>query len=68
MNGQANLLRRAVEEKRQYYIRQLWSYGYEKTSDGIDIKDLTLTELEQIHSNVKCQFDEGVVTNAINRK
>ncbi|WP_343839675.1 Fur-regulated basic protein FbpA [Salinibacillus aidingensis] len=47
-----------MEERRQYLIYELWKHGYETTPepDGIETKDLTLTELEQIHINVKCKI------------
>lgn len=59
MNRQANQLRRAVEERRQFLIHRLWKMGYEKTGDGIETEDLTLSELEQIYINVECRLAKG---------
>jgi len=62
MSGQANRLRKAVEDRRKYLIHQLWKMGYNKTSDGTDTENLTLTELEQIHINVKCKRAKELTT------
>jgi hypothetical protein len=49
------ILRKIVEERRQLLINELWKSGYEQTPDGINIEDLSLTELEQVYTNVKCR-------------
>ncbi|PKR84882.1 Fur-regulated basic protein FbpA [Heyndrickxia camelliae] len=56
MDGQANKLRLAVEQRKDYLKGELLKYGYFKTPDGKQLYELTLSELEQIHINVKCQF------------
>lgn len=60
MNYQANQLRRAVDERKNYLIHRLWKMGYERTPDGIETENLTLTELEQIHINVECRVANGM--------
>lgn len=59
MNGQANQLRRAVEERRQLLINKLKSWDYFHTPDGKHVDTLTLTELEQIYENVKFKIESG---------
>lgn len=56
MNSQGNQLRRAVQQRMDFLKNELLRYGYFKTPDGKQLYELTLTELEQIHINVKCQF------------
>ncbi|MFC0271102.1 Fur-regulated basic protein FbpA [Metabacillus herbersteinensis] len=56
MNAQANQLRKRVEDRKKYLINELIKYGYTKTPDKKQLYELTPSELEQIHINVKCQF------------
>ncbi len=55
-------LRKGIEQRRQYLINKLLDFDYEKTGDGLLIQNLTLTELEQIHLNVKCRIARGLQT------
>ena len=32
--------------------------GYNKTPDGLQLYELTLTDLQNIHKNVKSQFEQ----------
>lgn len=50
-----NHLRKAVQDRKGYLINELLRYGYEPKS-GETIENMTLSDLEQIHINVKCQF------------
>ncbi|CAG9620857.1 Fur-regulated basic protein FbpA [Sutcliffiella rhizosphaerae] len=56
MNNQATQLSRAVEQRKDYLKAELMKYGYFNTSDGKQLYELNLSELEQIHINVKSQF------------
>ncbi|MCM3598677.1 Fur-regulated basic protein FbpA [Metabacillus idriensis] len=56
MSVTANRLRQAVEQRKDELKSELMRYGYFKTPDGLQLYELTLTELEQIHINVKCEF------------
>jgi hypothetical protein len=60
MNNANNQLRRAVEDRKEFLKSELMKYGYFKTPDGKQLYELTLTELEQIHINVKCQFGREI--------
>jgi len=60
MNQQANQLRRAVEDRKNYLIHRLWKMGYGETPDGKRTEELTLTELEQIHINVSFRIVNGL--------
>lgn len=51
MNVQPNILRNAVEAKRQELI-SLLSSKYSGLSDGRRLQELTLTELQNIFRNV----------------
>ncbi|WP_093044372.1 hypothetical protein [Thalassobacillus cyri] len=55
MNLAPTRLRVGVEERRKYLIHQLWKEDYTEDPVGKKTEDMTLTELEQIHINVKCQ-------------
>ncbi|KKI88643.1 hypothetical protein WQ54_31165 [Bacillus sp. SA1-12] len=56
MNLQATKLSLAVEQRKDYLKNELLRYGYFKTPDNRQLYELTLSELEQIHINVKAQF------------
>ncbi|WP_078430461.1 Fur-regulated basic protein FbpA [Alkalihalobacterium alkalinitrilicum] len=53
MNNQTGLLRRAVEAKKQELIAQLISTGVTKMSDGRQLYELTLTELQDEFRKVR---------------
>ncbi|WP_181350502.1 hypothetical protein [Thalassobacillus sp. CUG 92003] len=55
MNLQPTRLRTSVHERKQYLVHQLWKLGYTQDRIGKKTEDMTLTELEQVHINVKCQ-------------
>jgi hypothetical protein len=50
-----NQLRKAVEERKDFYKSELIKMEYFKTPDGKQLYELTLTELEQIYENEKCR-------------
>ncbi|MED4461831.1 Fur-regulated basic protein FbpA [Metabacillus fastidiosus] len=60
MNNQTNQLREAVEQRKDFLINELLRYGYFDTADGRQLYEHTLTELELIHINVKCQFGREI--------
>lgn len=45
-----------MEQRKNFLKEDLFRYGYFKTPDNKQLYELTLTELEQIHINVKAQF------------
>ena len=51
MNAQANILRNAVEAKRQELIKELASAGYIDLSDGRTLQELSLFELQDMQRN-----------------
>ena len=60
MNNQATKLSRAVEQRKDLLKNELFRYGYFKTPDNKQLYELTLSELEQIHINVKSQFGKEI--------
>lgn len=56
MSFTENRLRQAVEQRKDELKSELMRFGYFKTADGKQLYELTLTELEQIHINVKCRI------------
>lgn len=52
----SNKLRQAVEQRKDELKNELFKYGYFKTPDGKQLYELNLSELEQIHINVKAKF------------
>lgn len=52
MNTQANILRNAVETKRQELIKMLSTAGYHGLSDGRTLHELALSELQSIFRQV----------------
>lgn len=52
----STLLREKRRERRDFLIHELQRYGYFKTPDEKELTELNLSDLEQIHINVKCQF------------
>jgi polyhydroxyalkanoate synthesis regulator phasin len=54
------ILNQAVEERKKHLIDQLMKYGYFKTPEGKQLYELTLTELEIAHIDVKCKFGRGL--------
>ncbi|MGN8233211.1 Fur-regulated basic protein FbpA [Priestia flexa] len=50
------LLAKVVRQRQNYLINELVRYGYFKTSTGRQLYELSLTELEQIHIQVKSKF------------
>jgi hypothetical protein len=57
------ILNKAVENRRRYLIDQLMKYGYFKTPEGKQLYELTYTELERIHIDVKCEFGKQMSFN-----
>ncbi|RDY70297.1 hypothetical protein DXT76_13560 [Halobacillus trueperi] len=55
MNLSPTRLAEGVEERRSHLIHKLWTMGYTKDRVGKRTEDMTLTELEQIHINLRCQ-------------
>ena len=55
MNLTPTHLSQGVEERRAYLVHQLWLLNYTEDRVGKKAEDMTLTELEQIHINLKCQ-------------
>ncbi|UAL46826.1 hypothetical protein K7887_18470 [Sutcliffiella horikoshii] len=51
-----NRLRQAVNLKRSFLINKLSGLNYIRTPDGCLVKDLTLTELEQVYENEKARM------------
>ncbi|MBO1515577.1 Fur-regulated basic protein FbpA [Metabacillus bambusae] len=66
MNTQATRLSQAVEQRKDFLKNELLKMGYFKTPENKQLYELNLSELEQIHINVKAQFgkelskEEGV--------
>lgn len=56
MNTNVNQLRNAVEQRKDILKSELMRYGYFKTPEGKQLYELTLSELEEIHIDVKCKF------------
>jgi len=50
------LLAKAVRQRQNYLINELVRYGYFKASNGRQLYELSLTELEQVHIQVKSTF------------
>jgi Fur-regulated basic protein A len=50
------LLAKVVRQRQNYLINELVRYGYFKTSNGRQLYELSLTELEQVHIQVKSNF------------
>ncbi|WP_226639736.1 Fur-regulated basic protein FbpA [Priestia flexa] len=50
------LLKEKVEQRCTYLINELMRYGYFNTSTGQQLYELSLTELELLHIEVKAQF------------
>jgi len=50
------LLAKAVWQRQNYLINELVRYGYFKASNGRQLYELSLTELEQVHIQVKSNF------------
>lgn len=50
------LLKEKVEQRCTYLINELMRYGYFKTPRGQQLYELSLTELELLHIEVKAQF------------
>lgn len=55
MNYQRNLLREAVEKRKDLLIRKLIKAGYTKMADGRQLYELTPSELEHLHITICCQ-------------
>ncbi|MCM3619192.1 Fur-regulated basic protein FbpA [Sutcliffiella horikoshii] len=51
-------LRRGVEARMDYLKSELIKMAYFKTPDGVQLYELTLTELEQIWENVRTRQAE----------
>nr|WP_309101658.1 Fur-regulated basic protein FbpA [Fredinandcohnia onubensis] len=60
MDLQATQLTQAVEQRKDELKAALMGMGYFKTPDGLQLYELTLSELEQIYENVKCQYSIGM--------
>lgn len=58
MNKQATRLSQAVEQRKDFLKNELLRFGYFKMPkpDNRQLYELTLSELEQVHINVKAQF------------
>ncbi|GGC97710.1 hypothetical protein [Pontibacillus salipaludis] len=58
MNGEENLLRKAVNasRRRQYLIDVLLDMDVESSADGTPTKELSLHELEVLHISKKYRF------------
>ncbi|QAS52830.1 hypothetical protein [Halobacillus litoralis] len=63
MNLSPTRLTAGVEERRQHLIHKLWTMGYSEDRVGKQTEDMTLTELEQIHINLKCKFSSQMEVN-----
>ncbi|MBE2973050.1 Fur-regulated basic protein FbpA [Priestia megaterium] len=50
------LLGKAVWQRQDFLINELMRYGYFKTSNGRQLYELNLSELEAIHIQVKSIF------------
>ncbi|PEE43865.1 Fur-regulated basic protein FbpA [Priestia megaterium] len=50
------LLAKYVRQRQDYLINELMRYGYFKSSNGRQLYELSLTELEQVHIQVKSRF------------
>lgn len=57
MNTQTNKLRQAVEQRKDFLKDELLRVGYFKTPEKKQLYELTLTELEDIYTNL--QKEEG---------
>lgn len=55
MMNQENRLRQAVNQRKRVLINKLNKLDYFKTTDGLQVENLTLTELEQIYENEKAR-------------
>ncbi len=58
VENQATKLSQAVEKRKEFLKDELMKYGYFKMPepDNRQLYELTLSELEDIHIRVKCQF------------
>ncbi|MCM3651304.1 Fur-regulated basic protein FbpA [Metabacillus litoralis] len=56
MNTQTNKLRQAVEQRKDFLKDELLRMGYFKTPEKKQLYELTLSELEDLHISVKCEF------------
>lgn len=54
---------KVAEERRQYLIEQLLEMDWECTSDGKQLFEMSLPELEQIHINEKCRIGREMSIN-----
>lgn len=68
MNDQANHLRRAIEQENDRLKSELISLGYFKTPDGLQLYELTNSELKETLENVKArkgaeELDKNVVNH-----
>jgi hypothetical protein len=61
VGDQATMLRQAVEQRKDFLKAELMKMGYFKTPEKKQLYELTLTELEDIHIKVKCQFGREMV-------
>jgi hypothetical protein len=50
------ILKEAVEKRKSFLIQQLHKYDIYWTSNGQAIENLTLTELELLHIQIKCEI------------
>ncbi|MGG3798010.1 Fur-regulated basic protein FbpA [Metabacillus fastidiosus] len=55
MSVQTNQLRKAVEKRKRVLINKLLKLKYFKSTDGKQLHELTLTDLEVIHINLQCE-------------
>lgn len=60
MNLSPTRLSEGVQERRQQLIHKLWTMGYSEDRVGKLTEEMTLTELEQIHINLRCQVARGM--------
>ncbi|MBN8236853.1 hypothetical protein JF544_16465 [Halobacillus kuroshimensis] len=60
MNLSPTRLSRGVEERRHYLIHRLWTMEYYEDRVGKKTEDMTLSELEQVHINLKCRKARGL--------
>lgn len=58
MSFEKTNLSRAVEYNKSYLIRELEALGYTEDLFGKTTREMTLTELEQIHINLKNKIAE----------
>ncbi|XAK57510.1 Fur-regulated basic protein FbpA [Bacillus inaquosorum] len=46
----------ATDERRNYVMNELIKYGQYESEDGRELDELSLSDLEWLHINVKCKF------------